>query len=104
MKHTRPNAKPSDGYVWYEMEFFISWITLNQVLVICFETPKVFQDRLFLAVEHSKENTDRLNPYFFPILIMDEVITLHDESVWGLRDHIRGIEKVGLLIEAKRTY
>lgn len=35
---------------------------------------------------------------------MDEIVTLHDESVWGVRDHIRDVEKVCFQLKAKGTY
>lgn len=79
------------GYVWHEMTFFTRWEP-NHCMVVCVDTPDSLPADL--ARRLSKEALDRSNPFALHIPLVDQIITLNDKSVWGIRDLIRRVEKV----------
>ena len=94
IKHATGTTKPQGGYVWYEMDFLISQLTSSDSIIICFDTPPVLQDRLLSALQQLKDPIVHTDPYSLQTLVFDQIINLHDESVWSVRDLIRSSEKV----------
>ena len=80
-------------YEWYEMGFFTTWMSTGSQVVLCFNVPQILHIRLrtiFLS-----PSTPKLpDIYSLHAVIIDEIITLFDKSVWTLRDIIRKIELV----------
>ncbi|KAI9885707.1 MAG: hypothetical protein M1823_002472 [Watsoniomyces obsoletus] len=76
------------------MSFFTTWFPSNQIVIVCFDTPQVFQKRLQSVLQQQQGSVNYPDPYVFQVLIIDEIINLHDQSIWSIRDHTRALEKV----------
>jgi hypothetical protein len=81
------------SYSWSEMSFHTRW-TPNSTINFCFDVPKASQFRLHQALASRQHPLDTKDIYASHVTILDEIVTVFDESVWALRDGVRGIEKV----------
>lgn len=84
------------------MDFFTRWLTSDHMIVLCFGTPASLQVSLESALQLHHNQLDLSSPDCLHASIVDEIISLYDESVWALRDVIRNLEKVrgGLSIQS----
>jgi hypothetical protein len=83
-------------YTWYEMTFLSIWEP-GRYMMLCIDTPNGFREEL----QHSMERGQKLDlqdPFAFFLPLMDQIIILYDHSVWGIRDLIRQVEKVSLIV------
>lgn len=81
------------SYSWAEMSFFTKW-TPDFALNFCFDVPKSSQIRLRQALD-SREQTFAVGDFYAShVTILDEILILFDESVWGLRNGVRQVEMV----------
>lgn len=87
------------SYFWSEMSFYTIW-TADCSINLCFDVPKISQKRLHQALASSGDPLD-MNVYANHTILLNEVLTMYDESVWALRDGVRQIETV--LLEADST-
>jgi hypothetical protein len=62
--------------------------------VLCLDAPVDMQKRLSLQVP----SIDRKDAYAWHTVFLAEIRDLYDTSVWSLRHLVRGIEKVGRMI------
>ena len=89
-RHTPHNTLE---YTWHEMTFVTRW-TPSHCTVVCINTPDTFLSGLEQALSMGSGKLDLSDPYALHIHLMDQIIMLYDESVWGIRDLIRRVEKV----------
>lgn len=81
------------SYSWSEMSFYTHW-TPDSTINFCFDVPKASQFRLYQALASQQQPLDVGDIYASHVTILDEIVAVFDESVWALRDGVRGIEKV----------
>lgn len=81
------------SYSWAEMSFFTKW-TPDFSLNFCFDVPKSSQLRLRQALDSHEQTFAVGDLYASHVRILDEILILFDESVWGLRDGVRQVEMV----------
>ena len=86
-------APMQSSYSWAEMSFYTKW-TPHSTLNFCFDVPTTSQIRLRQALNSGERPFGLDNPYASHVRILDQILTLFDESVWALRDGVRQIEKV----------
>jgi hypothetical protein len=96
VKIAHPTAQASIGYVWYEMTFFSRWES-GHSLVFCVDTPDNFPSQLALSMTKEGETFNFSNPFALQIPLVNRVVDIYDQSVWGIRNLIRGLEKVSSL-------
>jgi hypothetical protein len=83
------------GWEWYEMGFFVHW-TPHSTTILCFDLPEHLKVSLQSALTSSTDKPDFSNPYsVFPVLLY-ELLSLYDSSVWSIRNHICDWEAVSL--------
>lgn len=78
------------------MNFFSLWEP-GRCTILCVDTPGNFREQLEQHVKSEKGQIDLNDPFALHIPLMDQIITLYDQSVWSIRDLIRRVEKVPLL-------
>lgn len=83
------------GWTWYEMGFVVHWKAPRSVSILCFDLPEHLRSSLRSALSQKTEDIDLINPYTILSIILDEMFTLYDDSVWSLRNHICRVELVG---------
>ena len=91
-KKTSPNRR----YTWYEMGFCTGWDMANESSrVLCIGTPRDFPSLLKDMLE--KSSLEVSDPFAMHALLIDQIVKLHDDAVWAIRDPIREIEKASIL-------
>lgn len=90
-----------NGWEWFEMGFFVHWRPSQTTTVLCFDTPEKLQSLLGLALRRNGSNIDTADPYSLLSTLIDQVITLYDESVWSMRNHVCAAEAVRLSISRR---
>ncbi len=78
------------------MGFIVHWKPTYTTTVLCFDTPEKLQNLLGSALQHKGSNIDIADPYSLLSTLIDQVITLYDESVWSMRNHVCAAEAVSL--------
>jgi hypothetical protein len=66
-------------------------------MVLCVDTPDDFPSKLAQSMTQEREPLDLSDPFTLHLPLVDRIIHLYDESVWGIRDLIRRVEKVSSL-------
>ncbi|KAF2179935.1 purine and uridine phosphorylase [Zopfia rhizophila CBS 207.26] len=80
------------GWEWYEMGFFVHWTPPHSTTLLCFDIPGHMRASLRSALSSSIDNIDLSDPYSVFSIIIYELLSLYNDSVWSLRNHICGVE------------
>jgi hypothetical protein len=67
-------------------------------MVLCIDTPDDFPSRLAQSITGEQESLDLSNPFAFYLPLVDQIIQLYDNSVWGFRNLIRRVEEVPSIV------
>jgi hypothetical protein len=94
-------AQSGKGYVWYEMGIFTSWNCLGRCRVLCIDTPRELPSKLRDVLV--KTHLNPKDPFAMHAPLIDQIITLYDDSIWAIRHPIRRIEKVSSSIMLRRA-
>jgi hypothetical protein len=99
-------------YVWHRPGFFTSWRPSNTVVVLCFDLPKPdlpkpgltppppsLKEMLSNRLLESASSLRLDDPFAFHAVLIENLTTKFDESVWSWRDKIRVIEKVRIIMQ-----
>ena len=97
-----PKSRPH-GWEWYEMGFFVHWKPFSTT-VFCFDVPKHFQIALESTLVTKKETIMFSDPFSAYRIILNEVISLYNDSVWSIRNHICAWESVRLSLIIFETF
>ena len=84
----------SHAYEWYEMAFITYFVPDVARIILCLDVPPALQPQMLSALSLQFQQGHEFDAYSAHIPLIYEMITLYDNSVWGLRDTIRTIEKV----------
>ena len=76
---------------------FLSIWEPGRNMMLCIDTPNGFREELHHSLERERK-LDLQDPFAFLLPLMDQIILLYDHSVWGIRDLIRQVEKVILIV------
>lgn len=81
-------------YIWQQPSVYISWNSKDLVtLVLCMDMPPALHEPIQRAWDEGLAQVQ--DPYEWYCLIVENIISLYDESVWKLRDFVReDVEKV----------
>ena len=93
VKTLHHNLQDDMEYTWHEMTFFTRWAPGHST-VVCVNTPDNLLAGLEQAMSTGSAELDLSDPFALHIPLMDQIIMLYDQSVWGIRDLIRQVEKV----------
>lgn len=85
------------GWEWYEMCFFVHWTPLSTT-IFCFDLPEPLQPTTVKsALTSNMEKIDFSDPYAVFSVLLYELVSLYDSSVWSIRNHICEWESVCLI-------
>ncbi|KAB8339015.1 hypothetical protein FH972_021954 [Carpinus fangiana] len=81
-------------YEWYEMTFHCVFKSNDRVTLLCFDVPKTRQDYLKGELCSSEVAVDT-HTWFYTCqaALVHWIVDLYDDSIWAIRDVVRGIEK-----------
>lgn len=91
-------------YVWDKIGFFTTWLPADHHVILCFDLPFALQSRLQSSIISNQDNISLNDPYSLHTIIVEEVLSLFDISVWSLRDSVRMVEKVISLSILRNIY
>jgi hypothetical protein len=106
MKQNIPIHGPqtiSYGWEWYEMGFLVHWTPLSTT-VLCIDLPQHLQASIQTALMSSIDRTRFSNPYSIFVVLFSEVLSLYDNSVWSIRNHICDWEAVAFQTPSSLSY
>ena len=75
------------------MGFFVCW-TPHHTTIMCFDLPQHFQMAFQSTLTSSKDNVELSDPYAVFTVLLYQMISLYDNSVWSIRNHICDWEAV----------
>lgn len=82
------------GWEWYEMTVFVHWEPPRNTTLICSGLPQHLQASLQSALASAASTIDFCDPYSVFGVLLHEIVSLYDKSVWSIRDHICDWEAV----------
>lgn len=82
------------GWEWYEMSLYVHWIPSSTTL-LCFDLPTPLRSSITAELASGKSAIDFSDPYSLFTVPFRGVLSLYDDSVWAIRDHICSWEVVG---------
>ena len=102
---TKKTKKPNPSYRWYEMTFFTRW-TPDSCLTLCIDTPTNMISELqsVLTNDTRYSSLDMADPFAMYVPLLDHIIKMYDDAVWGMRNMVRPIEKVRCLCNQNRPH
>ncbi|CAG8045672.1 unnamed protein product [Penicillium salamii] len=80
---------------WYHMSTFTRWIpSTNQTIVLALDFDQPWRDR-FLKAVMARDPRWLEDPFWVYPALVEQVARAQEPSVWGIRDHVRGLETEG---------
>jgi hypothetical protein len=75
------------------MGIFVHW-TPHSTTLLCFDFPRHMKTSFRIAVSSSAGSADFSDPYSIYSIVVSELLSLYNDSVWSLRNHICDVEAV----------
>lgn len=94
--HSKSTIK--HGWEWYEMGFFVHWQPPQSTTMLCFDVPVQMRESLLPVLSSNVTNANLSDPYALFSTVVYELISLYNDSVWSLRNHVSAIEAVSIMI------
>ena len=91
-------ATGKKDYKWFEMSYFTRWDNKDICQVLCVDTPSDFPAELRKLLQKQTRPLDFRDPFAMHSALVDQMIVYYDVSVWRVRDPVRDIEKVSILV------
>ncbi len=92
-------VSPNDYmYTWHEMGFFSLWVPDTINVMLCFDVPLMIQNAIKSHFTICKTPCDMGQMYCLHAIIIEEIVEQFECSVWAIRDIVRNVEKVGILL------
>ena len=85
------------SYTWHEMTFHTKWTPAANV-ILCFDVPGDVQSSVMDSLRNRTEAWDASNVCAPHAVVLEGILHLFERSVWAIRDEVRRIEKVKLLL------
>lgn len=80
------------GWEWYEMGFFVHWTPPYSTTLLCFDLPGHMKASFQSALSSSMDNNDLSDPYSIFSIVLFELLSIYNDSVWSMRNHICDVE------------
>jgi hypothetical protein len=89
----------NNSYLWHKMNIFSRWIPSTETTtLIVFDPPAPIKEKLPSPMFKVPAQGNLGDPFWVYEGILDEVLLLHDQSVWMIRDQVRTFEKNRALV------
>lgn len=89
-------AKPKNvdftQYQWYEMSF-ISTFSEERNILLCFDTPRSLAWNMLNVLSEEEDRDIVSGPYGLHQVLLEQLLTVYDESVWDIARIMRNNEK-----------
>lgn len=87
-------ATKEKGYRWFETTVFTRWDRSGASQVLCVDAPPDCSAGLLKALKTQTSGLDFRDPFAMHAILIDQIVTYSDISVWRIRDPVRTLEKV----------
>src|SRR3954454_1228883 len=81
-------------YAWHKMNIFTRWWPTGRNIIISFDTPPLLRMRFPTPLLEDLDSTSIHDPYWIHLRFLEELVALHDDSVWSIRNLVRQTELV----------
>ncbi|KAK8022036.1 hypothetical protein PG993_012803, partial [Apiospora rasikravindrae] len=86
-------VRGASDFEWEKIHLFTRWSpSLNRTMVVLFDMSPPVVSRLSESLAKVDKH-QHIDPFWVYTRIAEELASLHDESVWAIRTHVRDIEK-----------
>ncbi|KAM3553724.1 hypothetical protein ARSEF4850_006781 [Beauveria asiatica] len=85
-------VESENKYSWTKLNIMTHARTTNNQIMLVFDASHKTQTMLLNSLMNSKRNDETRDPFWIYYRILSDVITIHDDSIWVLRDQVREIE------------
>jgi hypothetical protein len=92
-RHEKTN--PVKDYHWDEMDFFIRCLDSGALTVFLFDAHESIRLDLSNNIASLTDLSPTMKMASIMLVLVESLVKMYDESVWTMRNVIRGIEKVG---------
>lgn len=86
------------GYIWFEIGIFTRWDSSGKCQILCVDTPFDLPDKLEASFKKRPSVLNFADPFAMYIDLIDLIINYYDLSVWRIRNPVRKLEEVSLLL------
>jgi hypothetical protein len=83
-------------YDWHKPGFFTSWTPQGKTVILCFNAPTILKEAIIRSAMATDLELEMHMPFKLHNILVEEIVTLFDKSVWAWRDLVRDLEKVSL--------
>ncbi|KAJ6782403.1 hypothetical protein PWT90_10096 [Aphanocladium album] len=80
-------------YEWINLTILTHFLTSDNQTMVVFDPTPATRKQLLESLMDSQPNGELLDPFWTYYRILNDVVRLHDESIWGLTRQVRTIEK-----------
>ena len=88
------STEDKKDYVWHKVNVFTRWWPTGRYIVINFDAPPALRMRFPSLLFDEPNSTSTHDPYWIHLRFLEELVALHDTSVWSIRDLVRDTELV----------
>ncbi|KAF1926682.1 uncharacterized protein M421DRAFT_422656 [Didymella exigua CBS 183.55] len=82
----------SSSYAWHEMTFCSRWFS-GRCAILCIGASSLFGAQLQDALDRLETTLSPEELYSLHVPLLEAVVSMHDSSVWSVRDVVRAVEK-----------
>ncbi|PQK15665.1 hypothetical protein BB8028_0005g11770 [Beauveria bassiana] len=86
-------VEPENKYTWTKLNIMTYARATNNQIMLVFDAEPKTQTTLLDSLMPPKRNDEITDPFWIYYRILNDVISIHDKSIWVLRDRVRDIEK-----------
>jgi hypothetical protein len=94
-KYPKFHIDTKNIYTWHKVCFFTSWTAEGKIRILCFDLPPLLQEAITHSVtEVSELSKGSLGALALNNILVEETVSLFEQSLWNWRDVVRDLEKV----------
>jgi hypothetical protein len=93
-----PSLVDQKDYVWYKINLYARWLPDGTTNILIFDLKNVIKSRFPDEILSDFDEEVLRDPYWFHLRVFEQLFHLQDEAVWAIRDQVRGVELVSLVV------
>lgn len=89
----------TNRYLWNKLNVFSQWIaSTEKTILIVLDPPAPIKEKLPIPLIKVPKNGEFGDPFWIYEGLLEEIVSLQDQSVWMIRDQVRATEKNRALV------
>ncbi|ATY60938.1 Mg2+ transporter -like Zinc transport [Cordyceps militaris] len=82
-----------DDYTWIKLNIMTHSVSAKNQIMMVFDATESTRERLLASLMDDGRNEEMTDLFWIYHRILNDVMDLHDQSIWGLRTHVRTVER-----------